>query len=230
MKQDYFSIFDKIDPQWAQEHALEIFETMPRFQRGVTTAKFYHNYETWKFVRGSKHPLIKKFFDLIDENEKYFENIYKRKCNVHICRLTYVRDASKDISVWHKDGKYLNGNMHLTIKGNCNLLIKDENCTTHLQVPDGTFFFFNATEYLHTVKPTFDERIEACGFIDESKESIDAYYASAENHPYKLCDSNHPSWIDWKTNVYGYMKKSFADGKASAEYPADWAQEEYDKS
>ena len=33
---------------------------------------------------------------------------------------------------------------------------------------------------------------------------------------------------EWKSKVYNYMKKSFADGKASAEYPADWAQEKYE--
>ena len=50
MKEDYFNIFDRIDPEWLQEQAKEIFHTMPLFQRGVTTAKFYHNYETWKFM------------------------------------------------------------------------------------------------------------------------------------------------------------------------------------
>ena len=229
MKEDYFSIFDKIDPVWAQEQAKEIIETMPRFQRGVTTAKFYNNYETWKFVRGSTHPLIEKFFNLVDEHKDTFRKLYNRECNVHVCRLTYVQNASEEISVWHKDGKYLNGNMHLTINGNCNLLIRDEEkCVTHLQVPNGTYFFFNATEYQHTVKPTSGERIEATGFIDEYQASIDAYYAAAADHPYKLCDKNHPAWIAWEFKVYDYMKKSFADGKASAEYPADWPQENID--
>jgi hypothetical protein len=225
MKDDYFTIFDRVDPDWAQEQAKEIFETMPRFQRGVTTAKFYNNYETWKFVKGSKVPLIKKFFELSDEHNEKFKHLYGRELNIHVCRLTYVRNASDEISVWHKDGKYLNGNTHLTIKGNCNLLIKDDECVTHLQVPNGTYFYFSATKYHHTVKPTSGERIEACGFIDEYQSSIDAYYAAAENSPYKLCDNTHPAWIEHQFKVYDYMKDSYAEGRASAEHPADWPQE-----
>lgn len=225
MKEDYFTIFDRIDPDWAQEQAKDIFDTMPRFQRGVGTAKFYDNYEMWYFVRGSKHPLIKKFFELGDDHNERFKHLYGREINVHVCRLTYVRDSSKEIGVWHQDGHYLNGNTHLTIKGNSNLLIKDDDSITHLQVPDGTYFFFNATTYQHQVKPTSGERIEACGFIDEQQSSVDALYAAAESHPYKLCDRNHPAWVKQREEVYKYMKASFEEGKASAEHPASWSQE-----
>ena len=224
-KEDYFTIFDKIDPNWAQEQAKDIFDTMPRFQRGVGTAKFYDNYEMWYFVRGSKHPLIKKFFELGDEHNERFKHLYGREINVHVCRLTYVRDASKEIGVWHQDGHYLNGNTHLTIEGNSNLLIKDEEYITHLQVPNGTYFFFNATEYQHLVKATSGERIEACGFIDEQQSSVDALYAAAEDHPYKLCDRDHPAWVQQRNEVYKYMKASFEEGRASAEKPASWSQE-----
>ena len=61
----YFTIFDRIDPDWAQEQAKEIFETMPCTQRGSNSGIFHSNYENWKFVN-----FLKKF-----EN---FQNLEKK--------------------------------------------------------------------------------------------------------------------------------------------------------
>jgi len=230
-KEDYFTIFDRIDPNWAQKQAKEIFETMPCTQRGSNSGIFHSNYENWKFVRGSAVPLIKKFFDLIDENNDKFKHLYGRELNIHVCRLTYVRDASKEINVWHRDGHYLNGNTHLTIKGNCNLLIADdEECVTHLQVPNGTYFFFNATNYQHIIKPTVGERIEAVGFIDEFQKHIDMYYASAEKSPYKLCDNTHPAWREHQETIYNHYAKiadqPHVEGRPAPPDPVYWPLED----
>ena len=195
MKEDYFTIFDKIDPNVLEEQAKDIFETMPCFKKGVVSGYFNTNYEQWYFVRGSKHPLIKTFFELGDKHNERFKHLYGRELNVDVCRLTYVKDSSKEIGKWHQDGSWMHGNTHLTIKGNSNLLIKDDENVTHLQVPNGTYFFFNATTYQHAIKPTSGERIEAIGFVDEVPESVTALITSAEEHPYKLCDVTHPAWL-----------------------------------
>ncbi len=207
--------FSELDPAWCLSEAREIIHKIPLFQKSNGSGKFFSNYWSWHFHKDSQQPLIKKFVASLLEQQDIFQKTFGRPLDLNFIHLSYVEDAAQETCIFHRDGYFWNGQCHLTILGNANIEVQNENETETLIQKNGRLWYLNGTKYLHRIKPTFGERFELLAPVSERPEDVQAKLACVTNTPEQWCDSSHPSWLELRARQVNYVKQSIQAGRAS---------------
>ncbi len=212
-----------IDPEFALENARWIRDHVPLFEKSNGSGKFYRNYESTLFWHDSEQPLIKAFVNGIRAGREKFMATYERPLELTMINLTYVRDASEEICVWHQDGYWWTGQFHLTILGNGNLLVRDGSVTMHIQAESGSIWYLNGTDYQHKILNSWKgERFELLAPCNCREDAAFRRFPAVTETKERWIDATHPSIKFDTARTLEYMRESFAQGRASSKVVADW--------
>ena len=205
----------KIDPEWALKECRWIIENLPPSDKSNASGKFYKNYVQWSFHKSSSHPLIKKFAQVLEENRKTFYQVYNRNLDFEFIYLAYVNDISEECSIWHRDYYLINGQAHLSILGNGNLLIYDYNNKLHnILVENGTCWFVNGSNFNHKINTGIGERFEICCPISPRKEIVEPRMLGIKkDDPLKLVDGTLPAYIEGQKRLALQTMDNIKKGK-----------------
>lgn len=220
-----FTLFDQLDSEWCLDQAKWIIENIPITEYGNASGKFYKNYKTWQFYKDSSIPLVKEVLRVIEENNSKFQKIYGNIPVPNFLVLNQVDDSAEEMCVWHKDRYFFNGQYHCTIKGNGNVLVDMEDGTTQLiNLPDGSVWFFNSTEWKHKIQPTSGERIEVCLPMDQLEEHVRSKKFAVVENEYRYMDGNNERYIQARKHAAKAVESAVKAGTASnvsVSYPVD---------
>jgi len=214
---------EKLDAGFALEQARWIKNNIPLFEEANGSGKFYSNYKTYSFWHDSQIPIIRQFVDAIFSKRDSFKKTFERDITLSSIYMSYVERGDEEICVWHKDGYWWNGQFHLCILGNSNILIKDESLQMHVQAEAGTVWYLNSTEYYHKILSSWPgERFELLAPCNYREDCTARRIQGVTAGPERWMDRNHPAIIEDTRIAVEYMKQSFSAGKASSNRVADW--------
>jgi len=203
------TIFNKLNPDWCLEQAQWIVKNIPMTESSNSSGKFFHTYRCWHLHKTSEIPIIKEMNRLIEEQSKQFEEIYNRAPKTDFFILAHTIDDSKEMCVWHKDRYFFNGQYHITIKGNANISVDDGKDIHNIDVPNGTMWYMNGTEYKHKINTgTGTERFELCAPISQRPEHVKVKIKGVVNNKWK--------YIDTSSEEYNNFRKKLAEGVEDA--------------
>ena len=210
------TIFDKLNPDWCLEQAQWIIKNIPMTESSNSSGKFYHTYRCWHIHKTSEIPLIKEMNRLIEEQSKQFEEIYKRKSEIHFINLAHTVDDSKEMCVWHKDRYFFNGQYHVTIKGNANISVDNEKEIENISVPNGTMWYLNGTEYKHKINTgTGTERFELLAPVSPRPEHVKIRLKQVVDNKWKYIDSTSEEYINFRRKLAEGVEDAVKRGTAS---------------
>lgn len=215
-----FAAFD-VDPleKWAQE----IIRTLPASESANSSGKFFKTYRCWHFYKDSSHPLIRFFYNASQKFQNEFEDRYQRRLNLDFIILSFVEDSSKEICIWHKDGYFFNGQLHLTVLGNANIEIEVDSSVELLKMPNGSFWYLNGSSYRHRIRPSQGPRIEICAPVDQKPEDVRIKKQALSHGGLQLVDGNDPRWVQLRKGQAQYVLDSVRKRKASNLQVADFS-------
>ncbi len=202
-----------VDPEWALNEARWIVDNLPPSDYANASGKFFKNYIQWSFHKTSSQPLIKKFAEILEASKEEFRKIYNRNLDFEFIYLAYVKDIAQECSIWHRDYFLINGQAHLSILGNGDLLCYDYNDQLHnIKVPNGTCWFVNGSNFTHKINTGVGERFEICSPISPRKEIVEPRMLGIKpDDPLKLVDGTLPAYIEGqrklKEQTIGNIKK-----------------------
>ena len=84
--------------------------------------------------------------------DKSYQEIYNREPKPFMYRFSYVEDDSEPMCAWHQDRFYFNGQFHCSVQGNGRVEVDNGNEIVLAEVPNGTVWYLNGTEYRHRIK------------------------------------------------------------------------------
>ena len=219
------TIFDKFDPKWCLEQCKYIINNFPMTESSNISGKFFHTYKTWHFHKTSQLPIIKEFTQVVDKHAVEFEKIYQKPLEVDWIVLAYTSDDSEEMSVWHKDRYYLDGQFHVTVQGNANIDVDTGENIFHLQVPNGTVWYLNATHYYHKICPgSGNERFELCAPVNMRPELREWKLKANPNDKWQHVKGDNPEYIKFKEFLVNGQEQAVKKGTASnisVAYPVD---------
>tara|TARA_B100001939_G_scaffold338938_1_gene345101 strand:+ start:1564 stop:2259 length:696 start_codon:yes stop_codon:yes gene_type:complete len=158
----YLSI-DKLDPEWCLKQCRYIINNFPIYEKANNSGKFFKTYQTYRFYKESNIPIIKEFVNIIENFSNTFLEIYpNKKYYLEYISVTHVLDSNEKICVWHKDRTYFDGQFHITVLGNGYVKIFEGGIESTLKIDNGTIWYLNGSNYLHTIQETQGERFEIC--------------------------------------------------------------------
>ena len=165
------NIFGKLDPQWCLEQCKYIVNELPRTEKSNASGKFFDTYEQWKFHKSSNLPIMQKFREELEKHLPEWEKIYGRKPRLDFFILAYTKDSTKEMSIWHTDKYFYDGQFHLTVQGNANIETEKET----IFLDNGTLWYLNGTTYKHKINANKEpiERYELCCPIYQQEKHID---------------------------------------------------------
>lgn len=213
----YFK-FDKINAtKWCERQARLIVSKYPFTAAGNSSGKFFKNYKCWHFHKSSSLPLIQIFAELCEKHTHSFKSRFKKSLGIEFIVLTYIEDASIESCIWHKDGYFFDGQMHLTILGNASIEIKTKhNESKHLRFPNGSFWYLNGSQYQHRISPFPGERLEICAPVNPFREGLNMQLRAIESEPSeKLLKSSNPEWISLQKKCSQYVLQAVDKRTAS---------------
>lgn len=222
-----FSIFDTADARWCLQQAKDIIHKYPCSERSNSSGKFFNTYQCYHFHKSSSLPLIKYFAKLCTIHAQSFKERFNKNLQIDFIVLTYIEDASVASCLWHKDGYFFDGQMHLTILGKASLEFKMGGGGTpisHLQLPNGTFWYFNSSHFFHKISVFKGQRIEMVAPVNqlEADLKLKLQAVSLESSE-KLLSNSNPIWTSVRKNQAQYVLKSIQQGKASNLNIADFS-------
>ena len=210
------TIFDKLDPDWCLEQAQWIVNNLPMTETSNSSGKFYHNYRCWHFFKDSEVPIVKEMVRLIQEQAKQFEEIYRRVPIPNFFVLAHTIDDSEEMCVWHKDRYFFNGQYHCTIKGNANISVDDGKEVHNINLPNGTVWYINASEYLHKINTgTGNERFELCAPMNQRPEHVDMKLKGVVNNKWRYIDGNNEDYNNFRRGIAKGVEEAVKRGTAS---------------
>ena len=206
------NIFGKLDAQWCLEQCKYIVNELPRTEKSNASGKFFNTYEQWKFHKSSNLPIMKKFREELEKHLPEWEKIYKRKPRIDFFILAYTKDSTKDISIWHTDKYFYDGQFHLTVQGNANIETEKET----IFLDNGTLWYLNGTTYKHKINTNKEsiERYELCCPIYQHQKHIDSLMSCVKDDT-KLVYPNNEFKKMTNTEKKG-VEQSIKEGKASS--------------
>ena len=215
-----------IDPDYALTETKKIMENFPMTERGNASGKFHSNYCTRHFHVSSNLNIIKEINQIIF-GDKSYQEIYNREPKPFMYRFSYVEDDSEPICTWHQDRFYFNGQYHCSLQGNGRLEVKDnENNIELIEVPNGTVWYLNGTEYRHRIKTgDGNERYEIVISNDDREYDANIKLQFLTG-PERRLDSHNPSYIKYDKQVIEDIKGAIERGTYSGEYVAGFSQDE----
>ena len=192
-----YSKFDKLNAtDWCIQQAKTIISKYPYSAEGNSSGKFFKNYKCWYFHKSSSLPLIQTFSNLCKKHTINFQKQFGKPLGVEFIVLTYIEDASIESCLWHKDGYFFDGQMHLTLLGNASIEVIVGSKVKHLQFSNGSFWYLNGTQYQHRISCFPGKRIEICAPVNPLKESTQLLLRAIQSEsPEKLIKASNPDWI-----------------------------------
>lgn len=221
-KEKHFLEFDMLDPQWCLDQAESIISKYPYSERSNVSGKFFKNYQGWIFHKTSSLSLIQTFGKFCQKYADSFKEQFSKKLEVEFIRLNLVEDASEEICIWHKDGYFFDGQMHLTVLGNACVEVQNNNKIEFLHFPNGTFWYLNGSRYYHRIVPTKGRRIEICAPISPRRESVKIMKKALVKSPEKRVDGNNSELLVLQRKYVHYILKAIENKKASNLEVADF--------
>ena len=223
-----YSKFDELSTiKWCSQQAKMIISKYPCTAEGNSSGKFFKNYKCWHFHKSSSLPLIQAFTRLCEKHATSFKDQFKKSLGIEFIVLTYIEDASIEACIWHKDGHFFDGQMHLTILGNASIEVKASSKhkkIKHLRFPNGSFWYLNGSQYQHRISPFPGERIEICAPVNPLKEGLKMQLRAirSESHE-KLLKSSSPEWISLQKKYSQYVLQAIDKKTASNFKIADFS-------
>jgi hypothetical protein len=213
----------EIDPDFALQQARWIHENIPVMQKGNGSGKFYQNYISFGFWHDSQQPLIKKFVELIQSKESIFKEAFEKELRLDYIYLSYVERAEEEICLWHKDGYWWDGQFHMTILGNSQILVQDGGLTIHISAENGTVWYLNGSEYYHKIAQSYSgPRYELLAPCNLRQESINRKGRAVVSQPERWIDGKHPAISEEIEFAVNHMKKAIDENRASNLSVAQW--------
>ena len=231
-------IFHNLDPNWCLREAKRITQTIPMFERSNTSGKFYRTYHCWHFHRDSNEPLIQKFLELCEQQREIFTATYHRPLEIDFLILAHTPDSSQEMCIYHKDGHYFDGQMHLTILGNANIHVlhdtQFEPSPTEpvnlasgelIRVPNGTFWFLNSTRFTHKILPSTGERFELCAAVNYRKDLVHSMMRAVSEKPSRHLELIDEQFIEYRKGLIRAQLKATIERRASNSGVAEFSHE-----
>ena len=219
------TIFDSIDPDWCLSECRKIISDLPMTESSNISGKFFHTYKTWHFHKTSQLPIIKAFVEFTEKHREEFEKIYNKPLEIDWIVLAYTSDDSEEMSVWHKDRYYLDGQFHITVQGNANIDIDTGKEKFNLKVPNGTVWYLNATHYYHKICPgNGNERFELCAPVNMRPEIRKWKLKANPNDRIQLVNGDNEEYMKLKQWLVSGQEEAVKAGTASnisVAYPID---------
>jgi len=219
-----FLSLDQIDADWALEQAREIVKTYPRFERSNTSGKFFRTYECWHFHKDSDVALIREFVRLCEAHRSRFEAVFNRALEIDFIILGYTADSSREMCIYHKDGFYFDGQMHLTILGNGNIHVLGDSTGDHLlNFPNGQFWYLNSSRYVHKIVPSQGERFELCAAVSYRKDLVKRMMPAVSKDPSRHLELNNPELLAYRKKLIRDQWLATQEGRASSDTVAEFS-------
>jgi hypothetical protein len=210
------TIFESLDASWCLDECKKIVKDFPMTESSNSSGKFYHTYKCWHFHKSSNVPIIKKFSESIMMHKTKFEEVYNKELNIDFIVLAYTSDNSEEMSVWHKDRHFMDGQFHISVQGNGNIDVNDNEKVFNVSVPNGTLWYLNATHYFHKICPgTGIERFELCAPVNMRPEHRDWKLKAVSNDEWRHISGENPEYTNFRKHIAQGVKEAVARGTAS---------------
>lgn len=211
------TIFDKLESNWCLEECKQIVQNFPMTESSNSSGKFYHTYKCWHFHKTSQVPIIKTFAENILKHSEEFEKIYNKPLNIDFIVLAYTSNNSEEMSVWHKDRHFMDGQFHISVQGNGNIDVKEtEDEIINITVPNGTLWYLNATHYFHKIRPGEGiERFELCAPVNMRPEHRDWKIKAVTNDKWRHISGDNPEYTKFRKHIAQGVKEAVIRGTAS---------------
>ena len=220
------NIFGKLDAKWCLEQCRYIVDKLPRTQVSNTSGKFFNTYEQWQFHKSSNLPIMKKFNEELEKHLPEWEKIYNRKAHINFFNLAYTKDSTKEMSIWHLDRYFYDGQFHLTVQGNANIETEKET----LWLENGTLWYLNGSIYKHKININNEpiERFELCCPIYQHQKHVDTLMSCVKddtklvypNDEFKKMVTTEKLVVEKSIKV-GKSRSIFSENKG--QHSADWS-------
>jgi|TARA_R110000868_G_scaffold385262_2_gene653058 hypothetical protein len=219
------TIFDSFDSQWCLDQCQQIINDFPMTESSNISGKFFHTYKTWHFHKTSQIPIIKEFNNVVEKHKHQFEKVYNKPLEIDWVVLAYTSDDSEEMSVWHKDRYYLDGQFHITVQGNANIDVDKDGEVFNLQIPNGTAWYLNATHYYHKICPGVgNERFELTAPVNMRPALREWKLKANPNDKWQHVKGDNPEYVKYKEFLVKGQEQAVRDGTASnisVAYPVD---------
>lgn len=210
------SVFKTLDPQWCRSQCEWIIDTFPLTETSNSSGKFYHNYRTWHFHKSSELSLVKRFITECENIKPQFEKIYAKPLDLHFVVIAETLDDSQDSCVWHKDGYFHDGQMHLSVSGGGNIDVEELHGEDNITLPDGSLWYLNASHYRHKIgRGTGNRRIEITAPLNMRPELAEWKTRAVEDGPYRQVHGDNPIFIDYRLKLSKGVRDAVRRGTAS---------------
>jgi hypothetical protein len=210
-----YKIFGRTDPSSLVSQARRVMSQIPMSEFSNASGKFFGNYQSWHFYKDSSLPLIKFFIDLCEMYRGDFEDYFEKKMEVNFINLVYTKDSSQQICIRHKDGYFFDGQIHLTILGNSNVVVEHNGLETLLHHPNGTFWYLNGSEYYHWIKSSIGERIEMLAPVNQRPEDLEKKLICVSERPERYLDTTSEQWKSLRQQQIEHVKIAIREKRAS---------------
>lgn len=225
MNDALFLVLDNANPEWVRSEALKMMEYHPSSEKANSSGKFYSIYECWHFHRSSEWPLIRYVIKTMELQTEIIRRVYAKNFHLEFFVLSRVSELGQPVSLWHKDGYFFDGQIHLTITGNANVDCKVGDQEQRLVFPNGQLWYLNGSNYEHRVPPTDSERIELCAPVNQRASDVEQKKMAIVKDGLGWVDGTHSGWTQLRRQQSDYVRKSVALGKASNLNVADFSVE-----
>ncbi|MEO0335325.1 MAG: hypothetical protein AAF202_02970 [Pseudomonadota bacterium] len=228
----WFSL-DKTDPIRALDLAKSLISKYDVTQCGSASGKFSHDYSQYLFHKSSDVPLIKEFVERVESHLGSLQQEYNRPFHIEWIYLTRTLKPQKEFCIPHKDGYWMDGQIHLTIQGEANIEVwsgggspyEDEKAEPELlQMPNGTIWYLNGSNYWHNAKTLEAElpegRIELLAPVNPH--GTEEYHDCLLPGPEKRIDTNCENWKRIKMRHIQLEKEAQQDGSSSSPYNLEY--------
>ena len=214
-----------IDPDYALTETKKILENFPMTERSNACGKFHRNYCTWQFHISSNLPIIKEINQIIF-GDKSYQEIYNREPKPFMYRFSYVEDDSEPMCAWHQDRFYFNGQFHCSVQGNGRVEGDNGDEIVLAEVPNGTVWYLNGTEYRHRIKTgDGNERYEIVITNDEREYDANMKLQFLTG-PERRIDIHNPLYEKYNEECIADIKDSLKRNNFSGSYVAEYTQNE----
>lgn len=212
----HYTILNRSDAETLKDQAIAVTNQFAESECANSSGKFFNNYRCWHFHKDSSLPLINTAKKLFESEFKLLNEIYRKDFRIDFIILNYVEDSSQEICLWHKDGYFFDGQMHLTILGNGSIEVEVANEEVdYIFVPNGTVWYLNGSQFRHRIRPTLGPRLEICAPVNQRREDVEIKMNALSHDEVLLVDGANLEWTKLRREQATYVLRAIEKGKAS---------------
>ena len=220
-----FYHFDSMNPDWALSEVSKMQKKHPPSEVSNASGKFFKNYTCWHFHKSSQWPLVVSINHLIRENRKRFSEVYRKDLAYEFIVVSIVEDANQEVCLWHKDGHFFDGQIHLTVLGNAKILVKNEGKVSEICMDNGSFWYLNGSNFLHKIKKITERRVEVCIPINQNKSDVSEKLKAVSKDEFRWVDGGNKHWLELRKKQAQYVIEAVKRKTASNLSFADFSVE-----